>query len=455
MDQSIESPHKKRETRITRITIHGLFGIFDHRIPLNQDERITIIHGPNGVGKTTILKLLGDLFSCRFSALRTTPYRKLTVDFSPQGTLSIARKPLKSHMSLVFSFKEGKRTKTHDLHPSVEVSAFRHHYPMSVIEEYVSSLERVGRERWIDRTTGETLSLEEVLYNYWDVLPIEMARGVSDLPEWLIVLLGALPTHFIQTQRLFAAPAEETRERGRLYERRAIPQSTSTVEKYSSDMARRIQDALRESGAKAASLDRTFPHRLLGGKLSQDASEGYIRAEYRKQTAYRKRLMDAGLIDPDPEFALPQSGLSVNDRKVLWYYIKDVNDKLSVFDQLLQKVELFKDIINKRFLYKTFGVGKEKGFIFTTSKGDTLPLKALSSGEQHEIVLSYELLFQVQPKSLILIDEPELSLHVTWQHKFLEDIKRISELANLDFLIATHSPSIIHNRRDLMVRLGE
>ncbi len=54
-----------------------------------------------------------------------------------------------------------------------------------------------------------------------------------------------------------------------------------------------------------------------------------------------------------------------------------------------------------------------------------------------------------------MIDEPELSLHVTWQHKFLNDIERISKLADLDFLIATHSPSIIHDRRSLMVSLPE
>ena len=147
--------------------------------------------------------------------------------------------------------------------------------------------------------------------------------------------------------------------------------------------------------------------------------------------------------------------MAENERKILWAYLDDVQKKLDVFDSLLRRVELFKEIINSRFSDKKFEIDKDKGFVFKSDRDNSIvPPKALSSGEQHEIVLTYGLLFRARAKSLILIDEPELSLHVTWQRKFLEDIARISELADLDFLVATHSPSIIHDRRDLMVQLA-
>jgi hypothetical protein len=38
-----------------------------------------------------------------------------------------------------------------------------------------------------------------------------------------------------------------------------------------------------------------------------------------------------------------------------------------------------------------------------------------------------ELLFRVTPGSLILIDEPELSLHVVWQEQFLKDVQQITQ----------------------------
>ncbi len=53
--------------RVCRISVTKLFGVFDHVIPLNRDERITIIHGPNGYGKTVILQLLNAMFDGRWS----------------------------------------------------------------------------------------------------------------------------------------------------------------------------------------------------------------------------------------------------------------------------------------------------------------------------------------------------------------------------------------------------
>jgi predicted ATP-binding protein involved in virulence len=53
--------------RIKQISITKLFGIFDHVISLNLDDRITIIHGINGVGKTSILGLINGFFSGQYS----------------------------------------------------------------------------------------------------------------------------------------------------------------------------------------------------------------------------------------------------------------------------------------------------------------------------------------------------------------------------------------------------
>ncbi len=64
------------------------------------------------------------------------------------------------------------------------------------------------------------------------------------------------------------------------------------------------------------------------------------------------------------------------------------------------------------------------------------------------LITLYELLFKVEPNSLVLIDEPELSLHVGWQSQFLKDLQEITELADLDILMATHSPDIIQDRWD-------
>ena len=67
--------------RITEVVAEGLFGIFDHTISLNTEDRITIIHGPNGFGKTILLQMLSGLFNGNYAEFRNIPFRKFEVQF--------------------------------------------------------------------------------------------------------------------------------------------------------------------------------------------------------------------------------------------------------------------------------------------------------------------------------------------------------------------------------------
>ena len=101
-------------------------------------------------------------------------------------------------------------------------------------------------------------------------------------------------------------------------------------------------------------------------------------------------------------------------------------------------------------------ITKRKDFSLRVSKkkGERIiSPQFLSSGEQHELVLFYELLFNVSSNSLILIDEPELSLHVFWQEQFLNDLIEISKFRGFDILIATHSPDIINDKWEINSRI--
>ena len=98
-------------------------------------------------------------------------------------------------------------------------------------------------------------------------------------------------------------------------------------------------------------------------------------------------------------------------------------------------------------------ISRNTGFVFTNAEGTVLSATDLSSGEQHELVLFYELLFKVAPGSLVLIDEPEISLHVVWQEHFLKDVQDVTRLSDIDVIVATHSPDVIDGHRDLLVEL--
>lgn len=86
---------------------------------------------------------------------------------------------------------------------------------------------------------------------------------------------------------------------------------------------------------------------------------------------------------------------------------------------------------------------------------EDIPLKFLSSGEQQELVMLYKLIFNGEKDTIILIDEPEISLNVSWQREFLDDMKEIVDMNKICLVIATHSPQIINENWELVDTLGE
>jgi predicted ATP-binding protein involved in virulence len=67
----------------------------------------------------------------------------------------------------------------------------------------------------------------------------------------------------------------------------------------------------------------------------------------------------------------------------------------------------------------------------------------LSSGEKQIIIMIAHLIFEEdqKPSGIFIIDEPELSLHITWQEIFVDSIKEASP--KTQFILATHAPTII------------
>ena len=72
----------------------------------------------------------------------------------------------------------------------------------------------------------------------------------------------------------------------------------------------------------------------------------------------------------------------------------------------------------------------------------------LSSGEKHIIILFYRLLFQTPHGALAIIDEPEISIHVTWQQRLGRVLMDVCRLRDLQIVAATHSPQVIHDMWD-------
>lgn len=446
--------------QIQQISVNSLFGIFDHVIPLNMDKRITIIHGPNGFGKTLMLRMLNSFFNSRYSVFRTIPFTKFRVDFDNGNSIEVLKNPAsleksksREHIKIIFH-ESGKEKDSFPLRPIKNTSDIG--FPVGILDDIIPELHRLGSKMWRYSPTGETLSLTDVIDRFEDVLPLK--SKLREEPEWLEKLKNDIHVHLIESQRLLNFVPSRT---SRFYSGKSS--MLPTVSAYSEEIAQLIQSKLAEYGTTSQSLDRTFPVRVVQQQPSPEVTDEQIRHQLNALEETRARLVEVGLLDKEEnsDFQIQPQFIDGSTKNILSVYVEDVEKKLSVFNEIASKIELLRRIVNNKFSYsyKEMSFNKEKGFIFktlyrpTSSIREILSPTDLSSGEQHELVLLYELLFKVQPNSLVLVDEPELSLHVGWQTQFLEDLQEITKLADLDILMATHSPDIIQDRWDLTVEL--
>lgn len=432
--------------RISSFEVKNLFGIFNHSIELNSQPPITIIHGPNGFGKTVMLKMLDSLFNHRSSYLRTIPFDEFNVLLDDGSSLQIRHMQSKAKRQatiLVQGFRNGEELGSFKLETKVNEREF----PLHIIDDVIPHLNRIGTSEWIDSLSGHHLDLTEVFEIYGDALPFRLPE-LRNIPEWLSSLTESPKVHLIDTNRLRSSKQLDRRAQ---VGKKVVELA---VQRYAYDLADLIRTKLAESAALSQSLDRTFPARLVQSANSLNDNDD-IRLKLSQLEGKRSRLKAAGLLDKDEDmgFQITNDSLDSHTRQVLSVYVQDVEKKLSVFDSIASKLALFESILNHRFFYKQISISKESGFRFFSTGGSPLSPSDLSSGEQHELVLLYELLFKVSPNSLILIDEPEISLHVAWQEQFLPDLEKITSLAPFDVLIATHSPQVIGERWDLSIEL--
>lgn len=442
--------------RIRQISIKNLFGIFDHEIELNMDERVTIIHSPNGFGKTALLKILNELFTQGTRVIRTTPFAEFHIYFEDQTHFRIIKKEVGLDIFNPNDNLAGKRA-----HPQIMCyytdSEGKSVFELELTERRTHADFLRDQLQYIQQKLEEAILMADAqavdMYQLEfeerteTILKAEISERKNE-QEWFQAMRASIPLRFIDTQRLLNATAE-----ARSSKSSRQPTMSPTLTLYSEELARTITARLADSTTLSQSLDRTFPRRLMDLATS-DIAESELRERLAGLEAKRRSLIAVGLGDQNANDAvLARNEINDNTKTVLSLYVEDTRQKLAIFDDIAPKIELLMQIINKHFLYKDMSISRKDGFVFTTPNGTHLELENLSSGEQHELVLFYELLFKALPGSLILIDEPEISLHVVWQEQFLRDVQKITRLVDIDVLIATHSPDIIEKHRELVVEL--
>jgi predicted ATP-binding protein involved in virulence len=436
---------KGQVPRLKGVSITGLFGLYEHRIELKHEERVTILHGPNGVGKSVLLRLVAAFFSDRYQEFVVTPFHSFAVELSDGRRAQILKGPDETSTEL-------------RVRVSTQNSAYEYGLPFSMqadkiavqIELESHYLTRTGESFW-DYRIGQRLTAEDIVRRYGTTAD-QLAAVIVDFsaePPEAKELRSSIEVQLVQTQRLLRAPPDTQLRYG---ERKAT--MIATVRTYSDEIIAKLRNTLSNYGTESQKLDQTFPRRLIRSwntTLSAEDLKDRLRRLDERQTSLNK----LGLIDKIGYPAAPSEidALDSVKRGVMALYVEDTEKKLQVLNDLARRIQLLLESINGKFRNKTLKVSREHGIVVEDARHRTVPLEALSSGEQHELVLWFDLLFKVDSGALVLIDEPELSLHVTWQKKFLPELLAIAQAIPFDTILATHSPYIIGDRLELTVAL--
>ncbi|MGA6840610.1 AAA family ATPase [Priestia megaterium] len=134
-----------------------------------------------------------------------------------------------------------------------------------------------------------------------------------------------------------------------------------------------------------------------------------------KNDSYSQNLDDA-------LFYLDKNSLSINFNV----------DNAENYEILYEDFEFVWDLINFKIL--------SSPSIMLKKNNKWLPLEKASSGEFQYLSTMINILSKIEPNSLIIIDEPETSLHPTWQYRYMSQLQNIfKSFPSCHFMIATHS----------------
>lgn len=445
--------------KLVRVEFTKLFGYFDYSIDFH--DTVTILHGLNGCGKTTMLQTINAVFNKEMDTIKSTDLQSVSFFFSTGAILKIDRKkiyldPEKEKATgiiyLAYSIIEnGKETVFDSFENTDEYQ--------DIVKRFLKGyrpfpfLERINESTWYDRKRETKLNLEEVIAEYGTIIFRRYSREYleDDIPQPVQDILASMDVRLIAADRLTVAKRVERQygEDNIKIERR--------VNLIAKDLSQKIRDTIQQYAQLSQAKDRTFPLRAI--KQSSPLTVDEIKSKMIELESKRKEFVDTGILEEE------QDDIGIHDlldaitesnRQNLSLYAIDTEEKLNALSSLSSSINLFRNLIDKNFNNKRIVFNKDYGFRFVATYSDSTILpQSLSSGEQHELVMFYDLIFNASENTLILIDEPELSLHIKWQLDYVDELLQIISATKFSAVLATHSAQIIHDKWDLTVSLSE
>jgi len=135
-----------------------------------------------------------------------------------------------------------------------------------------------------------------------------------------------------------------------------------------------------------------------------------------------------------------------------WYnQVKFYNKRNDEITEELQKF-IIEILFGLDFDFTYSYIDEDDNIYFQNNLDDKFKMSELSTGEQTLLSKVLYLFLKEYKDKIILIDEPELSLHPSWQNRVLKIYENFAKQNNCQIIIATHSPHIIGSAKNKYLR---
>jgi predicted ATPase len=397
-------------SHIIKFSVAGLAGRdkpYSHKL----DRHVNIFFGENGSGKTSLLKVLHSAISGDAAVLERVPFSSASVD--------------------VYSLSYKK-----EFHREIKADRTPLSQDVSLIDTGVNWKDIWSQNMFVGDVGRTPVSNVKYIFKSppsWSIDP-------HPKPDFS----GGFADRYLPTSRVYqdSATSQVQFSGSSLSEAQLDAYFAESIKQlwnnYSADIARGVSQAQQKGLANI--LKAVLSTEKLKRASAAEASTAYSRvsAFLSRQPSFSNVL---GTVEEfskryqaDPRLKKIVSDIDIVEREI---------------ETAAAPRELLKTLIGKMFSRKVVRF-TEKTIEVETDNHVKIELSALSSGERQLLRIFIETL--LAGENTILIDEPELSMHIDWQRSLVQAMRQLNPKAQI--ILATHSPEIMSEvKEDLIFRL--
>ena len=414
---------------IESFEITNLWGYQDVDLVFSKDVNVLI--GPNGSGKTTVLNLLHFILSADCRSLLNVKFEHAEIKL--KSFKGRSKRTVRVEVTGRFlKLKIGHQAYEID----IEIFSGRRFSQASLFYEVDDPLgQMLPRELYDGLTTLVPL--------VW--LPVSRRLPVTENEERRYRKTNPLESVDLRLEELLEGLFHyHSRLNTLLSERyKEFEHQVLSVILYSKDLDRLdLTPSLPTKAEKAQLLGAFEAAGLLNEEMQNRIDEHFTAAEEVVQRIKSEKPDD---LKPGDSLVVP---LIRRTQAMVEYAGKLEEDREKIFAPL----RLYEKTVNSFLNDKSIQVDENGRLKIKLSPSEDLDLRLLSSGEKQILILLTEALLTVDKPIVYIADEPELSLHISWQEQLLESLMTFG--GQMQVIVATHSPDIVGQFENKIIDLG-